>query len=190
MAAVVTLAIAAVASVRLADHAGAKIGAALGDAVSAIPRRTAAPPLEPASPEASPLPIEEALQPLDPPRDSRADRGKRGDRARPVRGIRVRAPVVLRLAQRGARPSGVPVAAEGDRPCGIALAGVGGLGVGLQDGDILMDVGGQPARSVNAVIGAVTAAYRAVAPAVSGKIWRRGEVLSVVVEIPYPAEQR
>jgi hypothetical protein len=103
-----------------------------------------------------------------------------------LRGIRVSAALVQRLVRRGARPSGVSVSKTGDRPAGLALFGVNGLGVGAKDGDILTHVGGQPATSLDVVVGAVLTALRRRAPALTGRLWREGEVWQVLVEIPYP----
>ena len=106
--------------------------------------------------------------------------------ARPKRGIRVPAATVLRLANSGVRPSGVPVPANGDRPAGLALQGVGALGVGLRDGDVLTQVAGAPASSAGAVIGAVLAARQRRAPAMSGLVYRGSEKIALYVEMPYP----
>jgi len=177
-------------SAQLADRGGQAIGAALARAFAAVPKRAKAASVEvPAD-----LVALESTQPieLDAPRaltktksKTRTPRGGEGHEA-PTRGLYVRAPVVMRIARSGVRPSGALVPARGERPAGIALHGVGGLGVGLQEGDILTQVAGQPARSPEAVIATVIGAYRAHAKAVSGRFWRGGELWSLVVEIPYP----
>lgn len=106
---------------------------------------------------------------------------------RPVpKGIRVRAGAVLRLANSGARPGGVPVSARGDRPAGLALTGVGGLGIGLVDGDVLTHAAGRPALSPGDVIGVVIGSRAAQAPEIWGRFWRNGESWNLVVEQPYP----
>lgn len=103
----------------------------------------------------------------------------------PKKGVRVRAETVLRLANAGARPSGIPVPANGDRPAGIALSGVSGLGIGLVDGDILTHADGRPARAASDVIGVVIGARAQKAPEICGRFWRQGEPWNLIVEQPY-----
>ena len=93
---------------------------------------------------------------------------------------------MLRLANRGVRPSGSAVAANADRPAGLVLQGVSGLGVGLRDGDVLTQVAGAPASSTGAVIGAVLAARQRRAPAMSGVVYRGADKIALYVEMPYP----
>lgn len=101
------------------------------------------------------------------------------------KGVRVSAERVLRLANAGARPSGVFVSARGDRPAGLALVGVSGLGIGLIDGDVLTHAGGRPATSAGAVIGMVIGARAKRTPELSGRFWRKGESWNLLVEQPY-----
>lgn len=90
---------------------------------------------------------------------------------------------VLSAARAGIRPEGTPVAAASWRPPGIALRGVGALGVGLQDGDILVSAG-VPATSDGAVVAAVVDALRRHARAMSGVVWRGRQKILVTVELP------
>lgn len=175
---------------RLVDRMGRDIGEAISSAVAAIPRNS--PPaawwmgLAPLVDE-DPVPDAKALDPETPaPEASAGSPAIIPARARPPRGLRVSAPTVLRLAQRGARPTAVLVPANGERPAGLSLQGVSGLGVGLQDGDVLTHVGGQPAKSLDSVIAAASAAYKAHVPAMGGRVWRKGESLQLLVELPYP----
>lgn len=103
----------------------------------------------------------------------------------PKKGVRVRAETVLRLANSGARPSGIPVPAHGERPAGLALSGVSGLGIGLVDGDVLTHADGRPARSAGDVIGVVIGARAQKAPEICGRFWRGGEPWNLIVEQPY-----
>jgi hypothetical protein len=96
-----------------------------------------------------------------------------------VRRSRVRA-----AAQAGIRPSGSPVPATTFRSAGLALIGVGGIGVGLRDGDVLTRAGGTPARSDAAIVGAVTAALQRGHPAISAEVWRGTQRIIVTVELP------
>jgi hypothetical protein len=102
----------------------------------------------------------------------------------PRRGLLVRAAVVARAVESGVRPSGVPVPATGQRPAGLALQGIGGFGAGLADGDVLTSVGGTPATSVGAVVGAVAGAIRSNAKALGAVVWRGDRRIDVTVEIP------
>lgn len=106
----------------------------------------------------------------------------------PPRAIRVSAGAVLRLANSGVRPSGVPVPAVGRRPAGLLLSGVSGLGIGMQDGDVLTMAGGRPALSQSDVVGLVIAARGQETAAIGGQFWRGGERWDLVVEQPYVRE--
>ncbi|MCA9599730.1 MAG: hypothetical protein KC776_40760 [Myxococcales bacterium] len=105
----------------------------------------------------------------------------------PKKGIRVRADVVLRLANAGLRPSGIPVAARGDRPAGLALSGVSALGIGLVDGDVLTSAAGRPALSAGDVIGVVIGSRAKGVREICGRFWRDGEPWNLIVEQPYVA---
>jgi hypothetical protein len=127
--------------------------------------------------------IDAVSEPLEVP--SRPARSIKAKRVVPAHGIRVRAETVLRIANAGSRPSGIPVPARGNRPAGLALVGVSGLGVGLVDGDVLVSAGGRPAKSVADVVGAVIGARSAHASEICGRFWRNGEPWNLVVEQPY-----
>jgi hypothetical protein len=99
--------------------------------------------------------------------------------------LMVRAATVLRLADSGARPSGVPVPANDACPAGIALSGVSTLGLGLRDGDRLVRAAGMPALDPGAVISAIVASRGAHVPVISGQICRDGALFALVVEQPY-----
>lgn len=101
------------------------------------------------------------------------------------RGLFVSAEQVLRLSRVGARPGGIPVSPAGTRPGGLLLTGVGGLGVGLRDGDILTEALGQPAVSEESVVGAIIRARGARQAQLSGRVWRDGRVFPLIVAQPY-----
>lgn len=101
------------------------------------------------------------------------------------RGLRVAAERVLRLANAGVRPTGIPVDSGKSHPAGLVLYGVGGLGIGLRDGDILVEAAGAPANDSGAVISRIIEARGARVAAISGKVWRGGHVFPIVVEQPY-----
>ncbi|HEU5074524.1 MAG TPA: hypothetical protein VFU02_10130 [Polyangiaceae bacterium] len=122
--------------------------------------------------------------------EATGDAAPRGARARSLRppapqGLFVSADKVLRLARAGVRPAGIPVNAAGPRPAGLLLTGVGGLGVGLQDGDILTHALGRPAVSEEVVVGAILRARGAREPQLSGRVWRDGYSFALVVAQPY-----
>lgn len=117
-------------------------------------------------------------------------------------GIFIGKDTVMRLARAGVVPTGQPVAASAAHPAGILLAGVGALGIGLVDGDILTDVEGRPVQTEAQVVGMVIAARSRHAEQMSAVIWRRngapahahphahpdahnGERWSLVVAMPY-----
>jgi hypothetical protein len=134
------------------------------------------------------------LEPHDAPRHA-SGRGPgsagRRPRARAVEAVpsslMVRSATVLRLAESGARPGGVPVPASDACPAGIALSGVSALGLGLRDGDRLVRAAGMPALDPGAVVSAVVASRGARVPIISGQICRGGALFTVVVEQPYLA---
>ncbi|HVW27191.1 MAG TPA: hypothetical protein VHC69_17615 [Polyangiaceae bacterium] len=116
-------------------------------------------------------------------------------------GIFIGKDTVMRLARAGVVPRGQPVAASAGHPAGILLAGVGALGIGLVDGDILIEVEGRPVQTEAQVVGMVLAARSRHAEQMSAVIWRsgapahahpharpdahNGERWSLVVAMPY-----
>jgi hypothetical protein len=180
-------AVSAGGSRRLATWSGARLGGALAEGISALPRASL---LDPAPSDLAPpsdrdetrVVLEEAPEPV----PTRGEKGRASAVAHGAHGIHVRAATVLRLAAAGVHPTGTPVPASGSRPAGLALHGVGRLGVGLRDGDVLTDVAGAPATSPAAVVGAVLAARANRAPAMSGHVWREATVWQIVVDMPYP----
>lgn len=92
---------------------------------------------------------------------------------------------VLRLARSAARPSGAFVAKTPDHPAGLRLSGVAALGIGLRDGDILIEALGVTPRSPGEIVGAIIEARARRVPALSGTLWRRGQTFHITVEQPY-----
>jgi hypothetical protein len=92
---------------------------------------------------------------------------------------------VLKLAQGSGRPRGAFVAKSSLHPAGLRLSGVAALGVGLQDGDILIEALGVSPRSPGQIIGAIIEARAKQARYLSGTLWRRGQTFRIVVEQPY-----
>ena len=165
---------------------GARLGAIVKEihlAASPPPQLPLAPPpeLEPEGvvPEAAPVAGHGKQR-----NRSGAHRGKAGAFAG---GIFVGIDTVLRLARAGTGPGATPVAPTATRPGGLLLSGVGALGLGLSDGDILTEVEGQSLRSEGQVVGIVVAARSRHAEQRSAVVFRTGaaERWSLVVAMPY-----
>jgi hypothetical protein len=92
---------------------------------------------------------------------------------------------VLKLAQSAARPRGSFVAQTPQHPAGLRLSGVAALGIGLQEGDILIEALGIAPRAPGEIIGAILAARAKQARYLSGTLWRQGQTLRITVEQPY-----
>jgi hypothetical protein len=99
--------------------------------------------------------------------------------------IRVGAARVLALAERGVIPAATSTAARRDRPAGLSLVNVSALGIGVQDGDVLTHVAGQPVQSVEQVIALVLAMRDEHVEHISARLYRGAVPLSLVVEQPY-----
>jgi hypothetical protein len=92
---------------------------------------------------------------------------------------------VLKLANSAARPRGSFVQETPEHPAGLRLAGVGPLGIGVQDGDILVEALGITPRSPGQVIGAIIEARAKQPRFLSGSLWRQGKRIAITVEQPY-----
>jgi len=131
------------------------------------------------------------LEPVDGPAEAELPPAKKVQpRSAALRGIRVGEAAVLRLANAGLRPTGIPVAAHGARPAGLALINVGGLGIGLRDGDVLVQAAGRPTLSQGDVVGVVLGSRAHRASEISGRFFRDGEAWNLVVEQPYLRNRR
>lgn len=97
----------------------------------------------------------------------------------------VSAQSVLRLSRSAAQLSGSFVPRSQQHPAGIRLTGVAALGIGVQDGDILVDAMGIPARARGEIIGAIIEARARRVKALSGTLWRAGQTFTITVEQPY-----
>ena len=195
---------AALSPSRLESEAG-MLGQRLGAAVAALHAACAAP-----AGASLPPPVEgdvittlpESATPLAAPSGSRK-RGAHPRKGAPsgsaiAGGIFVGKDTVLRLASAGVVPTGLPVGATAAHPAGILLSGVGALGIGLSDGDILTEVEGREVSSEAQVVGIVIGARSRHAEQISAVVWRAahahphehpdahtGERWSLVVAMPY-----
>lgn len=178
---------------RVADGLSARTARLLAAAMASMPKASQRPPL--------PVPEHNHKLPEpsdDEPAEQRPAPSARGTRQRPDKprqtstqskarkGILVRRSAVRAAVRNGIRPSAVPVASHGDRPAGLQVHGWGAAGTALRDGDIITRVAGMAPRSVDDVIVAVAAAYRREVYAISGQVWRDGELYNVTVELPMP----
>jgi hypothetical protein len=175
-------------SAKLADRFGQRFGAALA---STLGGSWLAPAAVDAPSAAKHVPHEAKLPALPVPSVKPAALSRNGRSARPTsagsaRGLRVSGDTVLRLARSGVRPTGTYVPASRGCAAGLRLSGVGALGVGLRDGDVLTHAAGRPASSSGEVVGAVIGARGARQREVSGRFCRDGEAWNLVVEQPYP----
>lgn len=114
-----------------------------------------------------------------------ARRGKRAPAAAQPRGLFVSAATVLALAKSKAEPRGTFVGESEQHPAGLRLSGVAALGIGAEEGDILIEALGVVPRSSGQVIGAIIEARARRARFLTGTLWRRGQTLPVTVEQPY-----
>jgi hypothetical protein len=92
---------------------------------------------------------------------------------------------VLALVQAGKVPHATSVAARAGRPNGLELAQTSGLGIGVQDGDILFEVAGVPVSTQAAIADLVLAARTRHDGVITARLWRRGETIALVVGMPY-----
>jgi len=145
------------------------------------------------SPPIEVVPLEEELSPILAevafPEEASASalegkKAKRAQRAK-ARVIHVDARTVLRLAERGRAPTGQPVPKAGARPAGIRLSGVAALGIGLAEGDVLVEVEGRSMAAPGEVIAAVIGARTRRQATMSGKLYRGREMILLTVEMPY-----
>jgi hypothetical protein len=173
---------------QFADQFGTRVAERLSSVVRFLPRPSVAGEELKVAEEPAPTPAPAlALA----PEAKSPEPGKLGGKAKtakpkaPPSAIRVSKAVVLSLAERRVKPSGKFVPAHGNRPAGIALFGVGALGLGVLDGDVLTEVEGRPARAPGQVIEAVVRARGRRADTISGVLYRGQERFVLVVEQPY-----
>ncbi len=102
-----------------------------------------------------------------------------------TRSIHVDSTTVLCIAERGLQPNSKPAPQKGKRPAGLSVFGVGSLGLGVADGDILTDVLGQPVRSQAQVIAMVIAARNQNMSSISATLWHGMKPYTVTVDQPY-----
>ncbi len=181
----------AVATLTAVTAGQAALVAPLADAGVAVLLRLSAPLAQAAVPAA----VEDDVPPVEvqaadePAVTATKGEPRRGARLAPNKpsAIFLSAARVLELAKGQARPSGRFVAATQGQPGGLLLTGVAPLGIGLQDGDVLIAALGSASTSPGQVIGAIIEARAQRAAYLSGTIWRRGQTFRITVEQPYLA---
>lgn len=135
--------------------------------------------------------VEREVAAADVPQEATGDDGVKGRKAKPKSAkpeggaLFVSAERVLALSKRARVPASRYVPASGKRPAGLQVAGVGGLGIGVRDGDVLTKVAGAEVRSSSAVISTVLKLRAQKATAISGEFWRGEERWQIVFEMPY-----
>jgi len=92
---------------------------------------------------------------------------------------------VLELAKSPARPRGSFVSQTPEHPAGLRLWGVSALGIGVQDGDVLIEALGATPRSPGQVIAAIIEARAKQPRFLSGTLFRHGQRVPITVEQPY-----
>jgi hypothetical protein len=143
----------------------------------------AQPPAEPA--ELTPLaPTELAFEAVTQSKSTARRSAKPAPQSKPS-ALFVSGATVLKLAQTSARPRGSFVAASAQHPAGLQLTGVAALGIGVRDGDILIEALGITPRAPGQVIGAIIEARAKQARFLSGTLWRQGQTFPITVEQPY-----
>jgi hypothetical protein len=110
--------------------------------------------------------------------------GKPGPKGKPS-ALFVSQATVLKLAESAARPRGTFVPQTSQHPQGLRLSGVSALGIGVQDGDILIEALGITPRAPGELIGAIIQARAKNARSLSGTLWRQGDTFAITVEQPY-----
>ncbi len=70
------------------------------------------------------------------------------------------------------------------RPLGARLHGVGGLGVGLADGDVVTSIDGRPTANADDATTAALGAYMSGEATVHGTLLRGGKTLRVTAHVP------
>lgn len=138
--------------------------------------------------EESVLPSERSVKRDEPAkRGAPARRGAERPEAtvEPLPSLFVSAEQVLRLSRTARIPAGRYVAAAGRRPSGLQVAGVGGLGIGVKDGDVLTRVAGAAIQSPAAVVSSVLQLRAKHVGAISAEVWRGERPYRITFEMPY-----
>jgi hypothetical protein len=163
---------------------------AVNRAVVALLRLTA--PLAPAPPAVNGAVTEDAVVSFDAVAESAALSAGKAAASRPKMAAPVKPPAlfvsaasVLQLSKSAARPQGSFVAQTPHHPAGLRLTGVAALGIGVKDGDILVDAMGITPRSSGEIIGAIIQARAQRVRHLSGTLWRGGQTFRITVEQPY-----
>ena len=102
--------------------------------------------------------------------------------------IVVPASVIEKAIQDKKKPSARDVVDADGKPFGAKLHGVSRYKVGLQDGDIIIEVAGTRVHSMSEIIQAGTQAVAAGTSRIAGKIVRGDATYDVVLEIPKPPQ--
>lgn len=198
--AVAALALAPFASAALVGPISRKLGdwgAMLAPFVGFRPRLAIAAPSEPApearpdegTPGPTPSPAasgDEAAAPAPSSSNSPAPRARAAAKKLvPKHGLLVRREVVAKAVGAGARPVGHPVGEDATHPAGFAIDDPRGAAGHLAAGDVITEIEGRRIHTVEDVIVAVGGAAAARPKTISGRMWRKGELWALTVEMPW-----
>lgn len=170
-----------------------EVGVALGQVI--------APPVGHALPHADVMweTVEEPLLPTEKTTERSVDRdvpakiGKR-PRARaerpeanaePLPSLFVSAEQVLRLSRTARIPVARHIPPAGRRPSGLQVAGVGGLGIGVKDGDVLTKVAGTVIQNPSEVVSSVLQLRAKHVKSIAAEVWRGERPYRITFEMPY-----
>jgi hypothetical protein len=130
-------------------------------------------------------PAEVTADPLDAGTLGDAAPGRVAGRARSSEAIDIPAERLARLTARQLRSIGATDAVdEGGHPVGARLHGVGRLGVGLADGDVVTSIEGRPTLGADDATAAAIGAYASGEPVAHATLLREGRTVRVTVHVP------
>jgi hypothetical protein len=183
---VVTLAL---ATAGLGAHALVpRMGDAMGRRISRLTALMATPPdSSDLATDTDSVPPEAAEQPAAAPPDVRAHAVTRRSGAKAPSGGAVDIPAdrLARLTAKQLRSLRATDAVSADgRAIGARLHGVGALGVGLADGDVVTSIDGRATPDVTTATGAAMGAYASGEAVAHATVLRDGRTLQVTVHVP------
>jgi hypothetical protein len=137
--------------------------------------------------DTDPVPSRAEQHPADPPDPARGDAGTRRSAAKAAPGgaIDIPADRLARHTEKQLRSLRATDAVDSDgRAIGARLYGVGALGVGLADRDVVTSIDGRATPDVTTATGAAMGAYASGEAVAHATVLRDGKTLLVTVHIP------
>ena len=166
----------------LVARLGDSIARTLGAAAASLP----APASAPVDTGTDPL-ADVAIEPLasGPAAGSGADRTRTPPPNKPAGSIDIPADRLAHLTAKQLESIQATDAVDaGGRPVGAKLHGVGGLGVGLADGDVVTSIDGRATANADDATTAALGAYMSGESTVHATLLRAGRTLRVTVHVP------